>query len=157
MRPPPSRCVSRPERFAHWPRGRCSGRSLNFPHMPGGNAAPRSATGPMALIRSSRALLHESREPEQHLCSDRHSIRDRSRRAACRFPSDSSLRCVHSTAHKEVARSASCRSPKCISCGAPQGEAEHGVGRIEDMARLHRALGMLRLHWCRQYATKTAP
>ena len=74
-------------------------------------------------------------ESHDAFCSDRRSNYDRSVRAASRVLADSSPRLAHSTAHRKIAGMASCHSPIRISCGAPQGEAEHGIGWVEDTGR----------------------
>jgi hypothetical protein len=80
-------------------------------------------------------LSHEFREPGWPLCSDRRSNHDRSSRAASRFLAGSSPRVAHSTAHRKIAGRASCRSPIRISCGAPQCEAEYGIGWVGGIRR----------------------
>src|ERR1700682_6226989 len=80
-------------------------------------------------------LSHVFREPARRFCSDRRSTYHHSRRAASRFLANSLPRLAHSTANRKIAGRASCRSPIRISCGAPQCEAEHGIGWVGDIGR----------------------
>jgi len=64
-------------------------------------------------------------EPARRSCSDRHSSRDRSSRAACRFRADSVPWLARRTSRIHILETASCRLQKRISCGVSQGEAEH--------------------------------
>jgi hypothetical protein len=60
---------------------------------------------------------------------------DRSRRGVSRFLAGSLLRSADRTSHRRIAGGATSHSPIQISCGASQCEAEHGIGRLEDVGR----------------------